>query len=52
MKLVFDLYDFDSNGFIDSQDVKTLLSHTINIPSSAHTEHNTIPLLNAHTAKM
>lgn len=51
MKLVFDLYDFDGNGFINAQDVKTLLTHTINIPPNTPLQHNTVPLLDAHKAK-
>ena len=51
LKLVFDLYDFDSNGLISAQDVRTLLLHTINIPLSSPMIHSNVPLLDTHKAK-
>ena len=42
MRLVFDIYDFDSDDFINVEDIKTILLHTFNAGKYLNDHHKEI----------
>ena len=49
MKLIFDLYDFDGDGKINNEDIKTIMMHSIS--NSVKVDHDKSDLFNTEKQK-